>query len=75
MNFKEKTLQINVGPIDQGETAGLGTSSLSGGERSYTTVAFVIALWIVTELPFYYMDECDVFMVRILSTDDCIVTV
>ncbi|KAL0851564.1 hypothetical protein ABMA28_007351 [Loxostege sticticalis] len=38
------------------------TSSLSGGERSYSTVAFIMALWECVELPFYFMDEFDVFM-------------
>ncbi|XP_034235998.1 structural maintenance of chromosomes protein 6 [Thrips palmi] len=62
VNFERRSLDISVGPIDEGERAGLGTSSLSGGERSYATMAFVIALWNVTELPFYYLDEFDVFM-------------
>ncbi|KAK3914444.1 Structural maintenance of chromosomes protein 6 [Frankliniella fusca] len=62
VNFERKSLDISVGPVDEGERAGLGTSSLSGGERSYATMAFVIALWNVTELPFYFLDEFDVFM-------------
>lgn len=43
------------------------TSSLSGGERSYSTVAFIMALWDCVELPFCFMDEFDVFMVGIIS--------
>ncbi|CAG9118062.1 unnamed protein product [Plutella xylostella] len=46
----------------RGARAASTTSSLSGGERSYSTVAFIMALWECVELPFYFMDEFDVFM-------------
>lgn len=56
------TLTLIVIPRDgRCENAVSSTKSLSGGERSFTTVAFLISLWKSVDFPFYFLDEYDVF--------------
>lgn len=59
-----KILDLNVSARVESKT-GNDTRSLSGGERSYSTVAFILAMWDCIDLPFYFLDEFDVFMVSI----------
>lgn len=59
------TLEISVIPRDKNiANAAKKTNSLSGGERSYSTVAFLLSLWTCVDNPFYFLDEYDVFTVR-----------
>jgi structural maintenance of chromosomes protein 6 len=59
---QDQTLSLKVIPRDtQHADAVSNTKSLSGGERSFSTVAFLISLWSCVEHPFYFLDEYDVF--------------
>ncbi|XP_060857948.1 structural maintenance of chromosomes protein 6-like [Metopolophium dirhodum] len=40
----------------------ISTSCASGGERTMATVALILALWSNIQLPFYSIDEYDVYM-------------
>lgn len=60
-------LDIQLAPPDSGNSY-MNSESLSGGEKSVSTVAFLMALWSNMDLPFYSMDEYDVFMVNCPAT-------
>ncbi|KAM7367887.1 hypothetical protein PAMP_014155 [Pampus punctatissimus] len=61
-DHKNETLSISVQP-GQGNKADLSDMrSLSGGERSFSTICFVLSLWAITEAPFRCLDEFDVYM-------------
>jgi structural maintenance of chromosomes protein 6 len=57
---------LSLGVRITSEADNMGTvkdlKQLSGGERSFTTVAFTLALGGQTDMPFRAMDEFDVFM-------------
>ncbi|KMS98888.1 hypothetical protein BVRB_3g067820 [Beta vulgaris subsp. vulgaris] len=63
VNYNDKTLSIEVKmPQDASTAAVRDTRGLSGGERSFSTLCFALALHEMTEAPFRAMDEFDVFM-------------
>lgn len=62
VDTEANTLELEVIP-HQGRQGIIKNANLSGGERSFTTVAFLYALWNCTSLPFYILDEFDVYMV------------
>jgi len=57
---KEKELTIEVIPAHQEEKT--VTKALSGGEKSFTTIAFILAFGSTFDAPFRAMDEFDIFM-------------
>nr|CAD7586499.1 unnamed protein product [Timema genevievae] len=67
IDFERETLTMKVAPGNK--QAVQATESLSGGERSFSTVSFIMALWNIVQPPFYFLDEFDVFMVGLVG--DC----
>lgn len=62
IDHAEKTLTMTIVPRDKHiKNAVSNTKSLSGGERSFSTVALLLSLWSCIDHPFYFLDEYDVF--------------
>ncbi|NXP78639.1 SMC6 protein, partial [Ramphastos sulfuratus] len=61
-DHKNETLSITVQPREEDKAVLNDVRSLSGGERSFSTVCFILSLWSVTESPFRCLDEFDVYM-------------
>uniref|UniRef100_A0A8D0GAF5 Structural maintenance of chromosomes protein 6 n=1 Tax=Sphenodon punctatus TaxID=8508 RepID=A0A8D0GAF5_SPHPU len=61
-NHKNETLSITVQPGEGNKAVLDDMKSLSGGERSFSTVCFILSLWSAIDSPFRCLDEFDVFM-------------
>lgn len=62
IDIDQKKLEMIVNP-QQGTQGVTKTTNLSGGEKSFSTVALLYSLWQSMEFPFYFLDEFDVYMV------------
>ncbi|NWT87116.1 SMC6 protein, partial [Lanius ludovicianus] len=61
-DHKNETLSITVQPREEEKASRSDLRCLSGGERSFSTVCFILSLWNISESPFRCMDEFDVYM-------------
>ncbi|NXO63989.1 SMC6 protein, partial [Phainopepla nitens] len=61
-DHRNETLSITVQPREEEKAARSDLRSLSGGERSFSTVCFILSLWNISQSPFRCMDEFDVYM-------------
>lgn len=52
-----------VSTVEEDRSGTADMRALSGGERSFTTVCFVVSLWVVLDSPIHILDEFDIFMV------------
>ena len=59
LNHQEKKLDVEVAISNENER---NVATLSGGERSFSTVCMLLSLWNVVDCPFRAMDEFDVYM-------------
>jgi len=62
-NHKEKKLDLKVEPdVTLKQYKGRKTMTLSGGEKSFSTICLLLSLWDAMGAPIRCLDEFDVFM-------------
>ncbi|MCJ1477140.1 Structural maintenance of chromosomes protein 6 [Lambiella insularis] len=62
LNHKERVLDLNIQPDETQLSKGRQTKTLSGGEKSFSTICLLLALWEAMGAPIRCLDEFDVFM-------------
>jgi chromosome segregation ATPase len=63
INHREKQLSLRVEP-DKAQKSGNGqsTKTLSGGEKSFSSICLLLSIWESMGAPLRCLDEFDVFM-------------
>ncbi|KAK6339512.1 Structural maintenance of chromosomes protein 6 [Orbilia javanica] len=61
-DHKRGVLQLKVQPSQQATDTQRNTKTLSGGEKSFSQICLLLALWEAMGSPFRCLDEFDVFM-------------
>jgi len=67
-DYENEKLHIRVRAADKKKAR--AAIQLSGGERSFSTISFLAAMWEAIENPFRALDEFDVFMVLSATARD-----
>lgn len=63
INHKDKLMELAVEPESQRQSGqGRGVKTLSGGEKSFTQICLLVAIWEAMGSPIRCLDEFDVFM-------------
>ena len=62
IDYERLKLVLTVNPEGQSDEKRRDMRTLSGGEKSYSTISLILSLWDSMQPPFRILDEFDVFM-------------